>query len=84
VHDRVELMNALGPTSDHSLSLFRHAGQSAGQALMSLSNMIDTQATMLATNNVFSTVSLVLLGVAAGVWLMPKPKLFAKAAPSGH
>jgi DHA2 family multidrug resistance protein len=84
VHDRVELMNALGPTTDHSLSLFRHAGQSAGQALMSLSNMIDTQATMLATNNVFSTVSLVLLGVAAGVWLMPKQKLFAKAAPSGH
>jgi hypothetical protein len=39
---------------------------------------------MLATNNVFSTVSLVLLGVAAGVWLMPKQKLFAKAAPSGH
>jgi DHA2 family multidrug resistance protein len=83
VHDRVELVNALGQT-DHSISLFRHAGQSASQAVMSLSNMIDTQATMLATNNVFFVVSLVLLGVAAGVWLMPKPKLFARSAPGGH
>jgi hypothetical protein len=39
---------------------------------------------MLATNNVFFAVSLVLLGVAAGIWLMPKPKLFARSAPSGH
>jgi DHA2 family multidrug resistance protein len=84
VHDRVELVNGLGQT-DHSLSLLRHAGQSAGQAVMSLSNLVDTQATMLATNNVFFAVSLVLLGVAAGVWLMPKPKLAARsAAPGGH
>jgi hypothetical protein len=26
----------------------------------------------------------VLLGVAAGVWLMPKPKLFVKAPSGGH
>ncbi|HKD48724.1 MAG TPA: DHA2 family efflux MFS transporter permease subunit [Rhizomicrobium sp.] len=83
VHDRVELVNGLGPT-DHSMSMLRHAGQSAGQALLSLSNLVDTQATMLATNNIFFSVSLVLLGVAAGVWLMPKPKLFAKAGPGGH
>jgi DHA2 family multidrug resistance protein len=83
VHDRVELVNGLGQT-DHSLSLLRHAGQSAGQAVMSLSNLVDTQATMLATNNVFFAVSLVLLGVAAGVWLMPKPKLAARSAPGGH
>ena len=83
VHDRVELVNGLGPT-DHSMTVFRHAGQSAGQALLSLSNMIDTQATMLATNNVFFAVSLVLLGVAAGIWLMPKQRPFARSAPGGH
>jgi MFS transporter, DHA2 family, multidrug resistance protein len=83
VHDRVELVNGLGPT-DHSMTVLRHAGQSAGQALLSLSNMIDTQATMLATNNVFFAVSLVLLGVAAGIWLMPKQRPFARSAPGGH
>lgn len=83
VADRVELVNGLGPTG-HSLSMLRHAGQSAGQALVSLSNLVDTQATMLATNNVFFAVSLVLLGVAAGVWLMPKPKLFVRAGSGGH
>lgn len=82
VHDRVELVNAMSQT-DHSLSMLRHAGQSAGQALMSLSNLVDTQATMLATNNVFFTVSLVLLGVAAGVWLMPKPKMMVRGAGAG-
>jgi MFS transporter, DHA2 family, multidrug resistance protein len=83
VHDRVELVNSLAP-GNRALTLLRHTGQSASQALMSFSNMVDTQATMLATNNIFFAVSLVLLGVAAGVWLMPKMKLAPRQAPGGH
>ena len=72
VRGRVELVNSMNQT-DSALSVLRHSGQSAGQALTSFSNLIDTQSTMLATNNVFFFVSFVLAGVAAGVWLMPKP-----------
>ncbi|MGH6827711.1 MAG: DHA2 family efflux MFS transporter permease subunit [Rhizomicrobium sp.] len=82
VHNRVELVNALG-AGERPLMLLRHAGQSASQALMTFSNMIDRQSTMLATNDVFFLVSIVLVGVAAAVWLMPKAKVLGARAPQG-
>jgi hypothetical protein len=39
---------------------------------------------MLATNNMFFAVSLILVGVASAVWLMPKPNLSGRAGPGGH
>jgi MFS transporter, DHA2 family, multidrug resistance protein len=83
VHNREYLVNSLN-APDHTLSLLQRAGQTAGQALLSFSNMIDTQSTMLATNNVFFFVSLILTAVAAGVWLMPKPKGPATMASGNH
>jgi MFS transporter, DHA2 family, multidrug resistance protein len=83
VHTRVNMVNTMGPTG-HALSLLRQAGQSAGQALLSFSNMVERQSTMLATNNVFFVVSLILAGVASMVWLMPKTNLAGRAGPGGH
>jgi DHA2 family multidrug resistance protein len=49
-------------------------GLSLQQAIQNLSNMVQSQAVMLATNRVFFTLALTIAAVAVGVWLSPKPK----------
>ncbi len=59
--------------TDGILAKMNAIGLSAGQALQSLDNMVQSQSMMLATNQVFLVVGVVLALAAASVWLMPKP-----------
>ena len=49
-------------------------GLSPGQAIQNLSDMVQSQAVMLATNHVFFLLALTISGVAIGIWLSPKPQ----------
>ena len=71
--DRVQLVGRL-TNPQHALAQLQTAGQSAGQALRSLDNIVQSQSVMIATNQMFFITGLILLATAAGVWLMPKPK----------
>jgi DHA2 family multidrug resistance protein len=66
-----------------ALSTLQNSGLSPGQALQSLSNMVQNQAVMLATNHVFFILAFTIAAVAAGVWLSPRPK-GAVSASVGH
>ena len=66
-----------------TVAQFRASGQSMSQALMSVENIVQAQSTMLGTNAIFSAVAVIVACVAAGIWLMPKPKKAAMAAGGG-
>jgi DHA2 family multidrug resistance protein len=66
------------------LAQMQAAGQGHQQALMSLDGIVQTQAVMLGTNQVFGVVAIILACVSAGVWLMPKPKLAPMKMGGGH
>jgi len=53
-------------------------------ALMKLENMVESQAVMLATNQMFLILAAILACVAAGVWLLPKPKGPMRMPAGGH
>jgi DHA2 family multidrug resistance protein len=50
-------------------------GMSAGQALAQLDNLVQGQAVMLATNQMFRLIALVFVVAATAVWFAPKTKL---------
>ena len=58
--------------------------QHMAQALQNLDNMVQSQAVMLATNQMFLILAVVLGCVAAGVWLLPKPKGPVRMPVGGH
>ncbi|MBN9546782.1 MAG: DHA2 family efflux MFS transporter permease subunit [Alphaproteobacteria bacterium] len=66
------------------LAQMQAVGQGHQQALMSLDGIVQTQAVMLGTNQVFGVVAIILACVSAGVWLMPKPKLAPMKMGGGH
>ena len=66
------------------LSTLRATGQSADQALQSLGNLVQSQAVMLATNQVFFVLALIIAAVAAGVWLSPRPQGPVTMSAGGH
>jgi MFS transporter, DHA2 family, multidrug resistance protein len=53
-------------------------------ALQKLENMVESQSVMLATNQMFLILAVVLGCVAAGVWLLPKPKGPVRMPAGGH
>ncbi|MBS0279675.1 MAG: DHA2 family efflux MFS transporter permease subunit [Proteobacteria bacterium] len=79
----VDIAGSLNNASK-TLAQMHAAGQSHQQALMSLDSIIQTQAVMLGTNQVFGVVAIILACVSAGVWLMPKPKLAPMKMGGGH
>jgi DHA2 family multidrug resistance protein len=52
--------------------------------VQNLSDMVQSQAVMLATNHVFQLLALTLAAVAAGVWLSPRPKARVALPAGGH
>jgi DHA2 family multidrug resistance protein len=66
------------------LSTLEAQGLSTGQALQQLSDMVQSQAVMLATNRMYLILALVIAMVAAGVWLSPKPKGAIALGAGGH
>jgi DHA2 family multidrug resistance protein len=66
------------------LAQLQAGGQGHQQALMSLDNIVQQQAVMLGTNEVFGVVAIILACVSAAVWLMPRPKLLPMKMGGGH
>jgi DHA2 family multidrug resistance protein len=61
-----------------------HAGMSSGQALSQIDNIAQSQAVMLATDQVQFGITLAYLFAACVVWFAPKPKIFAADGGGGH
>jgi MFS transporter, DHA2 family, multidrug resistance protein len=71
--------------SGAAIDAMTQAGLSSEQAAMNLSRMVDGQAMMLATNQVFAFVAPMLACAALLIWFTPKPPATAMAAAqSGH
>jgi DHA2 family multidrug resistance protein len=60
-----------------------HAGLTPAQALAQLEGLTQTQAVMLATDQMFWIMTAAFLAAACVVWLAPKPRIFAGAAAAG-
>src|SRR5262249_29637899 len=69
--------------SQATLQAMQSHGMTAAQALQNLSNMVQSQAVMLATNRVSFVLAIIIAAVAVGVWLSPKPK-GAVSLSAGH
>jgi DHA2 family multidrug resistance protein len=59
------------------------AGMTPDQALNQLENLTQSQAVMLATDQMFVVMTVAFIIAAAAVWLAPKPRLFAGPATAG-
>ncbi len=70
---RVNLAGRLHHPQETLATLQAH-GQSPAQATQSLSDLVQSQAVMIATNQVFLILAVIIAGVAVCVWLSPKPK----------
>jgi MFS transporter, DHA2 family, multidrug resistance protein len=66
------------------LDTMQSQGLSLQQAVQNLSDMVQSQAVMLATNHVFFLLAITLAAVAAGVWLSPRPKARVALPAGGH
>ena len=80
-------VNMVGSMHDAAgtLRTLAHAGMSRDQALAQLDNMTQSQAVMLAADQMFMVMTVTFLVAACIVWLAPQPKLFAAPpAAGGH
>ena len=66
------------------LSTLQAHGYSAYQALQTLDNLVQSQAVMLATNQMWFVLAAIVASVAVGVWLSPKPKGPVVLSAGGH
>jgi DHA2 family multidrug resistance protein len=83
VNARVDLAGKV-QNSQSVLDTMQAQGLSLQQAIQNLSDMVQSQAVMLATNRVFFILALTLAAVAAGVWLSPRPKARVSLPAGGH
>jgi len=77
---RAELSGVLNGASQTMQSLQAH-GYTLEQSRLTISNLVDGQATALATGSVFVTAAIVFAAAASIVWLAPRPK---HAVSAGH
>jgi DHA2 family multidrug resistance protein len=77
---RAELSGVLNGTQQAMQSLQMH-GYTVEQSRQVVSNLVDGQATALATGSIFTTAAIVFAAAASIVWLAPRPK---HAVAAGH
>jgi len=65
-------------------STLTHAGMSTSQALSQIDNMTQSQAVMLATDQMFTIMTVGFLVAACVVWLAPKPSFHGPVGGGGH
>lgn len=83
VRDRSQLVGRINQPDDVLAKLGGVPGHMA-QALGKLDAMMQGQSVMLATNQTFFYIAIIVACVAAGVWLFPKPKGPVRMAAGGH
>jgi DHA2 family multidrug resistance protein len=66
------------------LDTMKDQGLSAPQSLEALDRMVDAQALMIATNNVYLLVGVLLAALSAAIWLMPRPTTQITLRVGGH
>jgi len=81
--DRVRLVGRLNNT-DQTLAKLGGTAHHMAPALQKLDNMVQSQSVMLATNGTFLELAVIIATVAAGVWLLPKPKGPMRMPAGGH
>ena len=67
-----------------TLQTLQSQGLSPDQAIQTFSNMIQSQAVMLATNHVAMMIAAIVILVAVGVWFVPKPAGQIAISQTGH
>ena len=80
--NHANIAGALNDTAGFTSTL-THAGFTPAQALAQLEALTQSQAVMLATDQMFWIMSVAFLLAACVVWLAPKPRIFAGAAAAG-
>ena len=70
--NRVDLLNQLD--SSRALQQMRGASMSAGQSLGQLDGLVQGQSVMLATDQLFFAIGVLMVIAAFSIWLTPKPK----------
>jgi len=80
--DHASFAGALNGAAD-AQSTLTHAGMSPAQALAQLDNLVQSQAVMLATDQMFLAMTFCFLVAACVVWLAPKPSLFSTPMGGG-
>jgi DHA2 family multidrug resistance protein len=81
VDARVNIAGSLHQGSS-AIDTLQASGQTHAQAMNALSNLVQSQAVMLATNRVTFYLALILASVAVGVWLSPKAKGPVQLSPA--
>jgi DHA2 family multidrug resistance protein len=67
-----------------TMTLMSRMGMTASQALGTIDNMVQGEATMAATDHIFLVVVFVFIAGALAVWIAPKPAPMTGPPPSGH
>ena len=70
--------------SRQALSVLSNAGFTAGQSTGQLDNLVQSQAVMAATDQVFLITAIVMVISACCIWIAPKPKLVGQAPAGAH
>ena len=83
IADRVHLLGQMG-SRDQVLAQMQSTGLSAMQALAQFERLVQTQAVMAATNEMFQIVACLFALSAAVVWIAPRPPRGARAGGGGH
>jgi DHA2 family multidrug resistance protein len=81
-HNHADMAGALNDAAAVQSTMTR-GGMSAAEALGQLDNIVQSQAVMLATDQMFFLIAGVFLIAAVAVWLSPKPKIFPGGPPGG-
>ena len=76
----VENVTAYDPAADAALAALQSGGMDAGQALAQLELMVDAQARMLGTIDIFWLSGLMFIGLAAMVWIARPARSFGGKA----
>ena len=80
---RVDLLNQFD-TGRALDQLGAQAGMTAAQTLRQLDGLIQGESVMLATDQLFLVLGVLMVLAAFSIWLTPKPQISAEAAASGH
>jgi DHA2 family multidrug resistance protein len=80
---RVQILNQ-GGGFEGAVASLQTMGLSAAQAARQFEGLVQSQAVMVATDRLFLIIAGVLFLAGCTVWIAPKPKSGARAAPGGH
>ncbi len=80
---RVQILNQ-GGGFEGAVASLQGMGMSAAQAARQFEGLVQSQAVMVATSRLFLVIAAMLFLAGCSVWIAPKPKAGARAAPGGH